>query len=50
MTSKMSLCVDHIRGEDNVIADALSRALFDVTSTNFPGLIIAKFTPPSLPV
>ena len=45
---EVSLRVFHIPGEDNTIADALSRGLFDVIRVQQPHLKIALFQPPRL--
>ncbi|KIM22103.1 hypothetical protein M408DRAFT_31617, partial [Serendipita vermifera MAFF 305830] len=44
----ISLRVFHIPGEENVIADALSRSLFDVVRAQCPQLKIGIFQPPQL--
>lgn len=38
--------VRHIKGEDNVVADALSRRHFSKATSLCPGLVINFFTPP----
>ena len=43
---KVSVRVFFIRGEDNVVADALSRLLPDVATAAVPSLTISLFTPP----
>ena len=48
LDSNISLRVFHIAGEANVVADALSRSLFDVVRAQQPLLKIAIFQPPRL--
>ena len=43
---EVSVHVFFIRGEDNVVADALSRLLPDVATAAVPSLTISLFTPP----
>lgn len=45
--SKISLCVVHIPGVKNVVADALSRGLFRQAQELIPGLQLSVFQPPS---
>ena len=44
----VSLRVFHIPGEENSIADALSRSMFDIVRAQQPRLQIAIFQPPRL--
>jgi hypothetical protein len=44
--SSISLRVNHIPGEQNHIADALSRALFHTATGLHPGLTVQLFSPP----
>ncbi|KAI0737011.1 hypothetical protein BC629DRAFT_1266660, partial [Irpex lacteus] len=46
ITYDVDLRVWHIPGEENVIADALSRRLFNVVAQYAPSLRITTFTPP----
>ena len=46
--STISLCVFHVPGEGNVVADALSCSLFAVASQHQPCLQLFSFTPPVL--
>ena len=46
----ISLRVFHIPGEENIVADALSRGLFDILRAQQPRLNIAHFQPPQLNV
>ncbi|KIM26683.1 hypothetical protein M408DRAFT_72399 [Serendipita vermifera MAFF 305830] len=48
LDSNISLRVHHIPGEENVIADALSRSLFNVVRSQHPLLKLAVFQPPRL--
>ncbi|KAI0059317.1 hypothetical protein BV25DRAFT_1809297 [Artomyces pyxidatus] len=44
--SRIDLRVFHIPGEQNTIADALSRGLFDIAFQYAPGLKLYSFQPP----
>lgn len=44
----VSLRVFHVAGEENIVADALSRGLFDIIRVRQPHLKIALFQPPRL--
>jgi hypothetical protein len=44
----ISLRVFHIAGEDNTVADALSRSMFDIIRAQQPRLQVAIFQPPRL--
>ena len=44
------LCVLHVLGEHNVVADALSRKDFVRALSNSPGLKLRFFEPPRLPL
>jgi len=46
LSSHISLRVFHIDGINNIVADALSRTLFDVALTHHPGPLIRLFQPP----
>ncbi|KAF5379703.1 hypothetical protein D9615_005676 [Tricholomella constricta] len=45
---RVQLSVRHIPGEENGVADALSRHKFDVARELSPGLTLLPFTPPRL--
>ncbi|OBZ76385.1 hypothetical protein A0H81_03642 [Grifola frondosa] len=42
----LQLCVDHVPGEDNCVADALSRGQLDKARSLAPGIQLFPFTPP----
>ncbi|KAH9858114.1 hypothetical protein C2E23DRAFT_865081 [Lenzites betulinus] len=42
----IDVCVDHIPGELNVIADALSRGKLDLVRERVPGITLLQFSPP----
>jgi len=44
--SGISLCVFHIAGSENTVADALSRGLLDVAQCLHPRLVLQLFWPP----
>lgn len=44
---KIDVCVFHIVGADNIIADALSCLAFLTATQHCPNLIIRSFKPPS---
>jgi hypothetical protein len=48
ITSNVSLHVCHVAGENNIVADALSRFRNDVARSSAPGLSIGLFQPPHL--
>ncbi|KIJ43641.1 hypothetical protein M422DRAFT_83286, partial [Sphaerobolus stellatus SS14] len=44
--NRISLRVCHVAGVNDPVADALSRALFDLARQLVPGIIIGHFSPP----
>ncbi|KIJ36430.1 hypothetical protein M422DRAFT_179365, partial [Sphaerobolus stellatus SS14] len=45
--NRISLRVCHVAGVNNPVADALSRALFDLAPQLVPGISIGHFSPPT---
>jgi hypothetical protein len=48
MSHDVDLRVHHIAGERNVVADALSRSMFNVANQYAPGIRVHQFQPPRL--
>ncbi len=46
MDHNIDIRVVHIPGSENLIADALSRSLFDTAINHEPALQVSSFTPP----
>jgi len=46
----LNLCILHIPGELNYVADAISGGEFNIMQQHVPGLTISTFSPPRLPL
>jgi len=46
ITNHISLRIFHIAGTENIVADALSRSLFETALVHHPSLSIRLFQPP----
>ena len=48
VNNHIQLCVVHVPGQDNTIADALSHGELHVVVDNIPNIVIDTFSPPQI--